>query len=63
MSELWMEKYAALEGGPANHRGHAFATETLREIERFLPKQIERSAEFADGDMRQFHYIGVAPSA
>ena len=46
---LWMDKYAACDGGPQNHVGGVFGTETLRRLEVILPARMERSVETGCG--------------
>ena len=46
---LWMDRFEAWEGGPENHVGGVFGTETLRRLEAILPARMERSVETGCG--------------
>lgn len=46
---FWMDRYAAWEQSLRTHAGHAFATQTLRRIEAYLPEQVEASVETGCG--------------
>ncbi len=49
MRTLWMDRYDSWEKTGKNHQGHAFSTTTLREVERLLPRKVERTAETGCG--------------
>lgn len=49
MPSPWMDQYDAWEAKGRWHRGHAFPTPILREIEALLPSSVERSAETGCG--------------
>jgi hypothetical protein len=44
-----MDRFSVWDAVGRNHRGHAFATSVLREIEAHLPERVERSAETGCG--------------
>ena len=46
---LWVDRYDEWEGAARTHGGQAFPTATLRDIERLLPREVERSAETGCG--------------
>lgn len=49
MRHSWIDDYSRWEGGALNHRGRAFGTDVLREIEQLLPENVENTVETGCG--------------